>query len=124
MRGPELLQLRQQPADRQSRRADHPQLRRIRRNLLHFALHHRKGLCQHRVEPPPCRRQLHPAGIAVEQLHADVVLQDLYLAADRAPGHEQLVCGSDEALVAGGGLEGAQGIEGRQAHAFTMGQFS
>jgi hypothetical protein len=62
----------------------------------------------------PVGGQRQPAGEAEEQAHAQVGLEDAHLMADRRLGHVQLVRRAGEAEQAGGGLEGAQGIEGRQ----------
>src|SRR5262249_26403089 len=51
---------------------------------------------------------------SLEQLHAQPLLQQANLLADRACGDVQLVRGLLEAEVASRRLEGAQGVEGRQ----------
>ena len=53
-------------------------------------------------------------GAPVEQLQPEAVLQGLDLMADRALGDVQFRRRVGEAEVAGGGLEGAQGVQGRQ----------
>ena len=52
---------------------------------------------------------------ALEQGHAQIVLQALDLMADGGGGHVQLLRRLGEAEMAGGGLEGAQGVERRQS---------
>src|SRR5262249_7677541 len=49
--------------------------------------------------------------LAPEQLDAEFGFQRLDLMAHRSLGHEQLVGGPGEALVAGSGLEGFEGIK-------------
>jgi len=56
-------------------------------------------------------RQRHAARLAQEQFHAEPCLQRFHAMADRRGSHVQFLAGTDETAVAGGGFEGAQGIE-------------
>ena len=53
--------------------------------------------------------------LAIEELDPELLLQRFDLVAYRALGDEQLLGRPREALMAGGGLEGLQRIERRQA---------
>ena len=49
----------------------------------------------------------------MEQADAEPVLKPANLVAQRGPADTQLQRGTGEVLVAGGGLEGAQRVQGR-----------
>ena len=77
----------------------------------------REGLGELRQRTAPGLGQDQAAGEAAEQGDAEIGLELADLLADRGRGHRELVGSLGEALVAGGGLEGAQGTQGRQAAA-------
>ena len=64
---------------------------------------------------PAGLRQLPFAIDPAQELGVQIGLQQLHLLADRRGGHMQLGRGPLEALMPGGGLEGAQGVEGGKA---------
>ena len=64
--------------------------------------------------------QLDPAGGAVEQHRAQVVLQSLDLAADGGLGQVQFFGGGAEAEVPGDGLEAAQAVQGERAMGWSI----
>ena len=55
-----------------------------------------------------------PLALAIEKLEAELGFERLHLVADRALGDAELLRGPGEALVAGGGLEGPDGVQRRQ----------
>jgi hypothetical protein len=62
-----------------------------------------------------CLRDHQALALAVEELDAEHALQGLHLMADRPLRDAQLLGGPRETLVAGGSLEGLEGIQRRQA---------
>ena len=54
--------------------------------------------------------------MAVEKRDAEVLFEHLHMPADRAARHVKLLGRADVAAVAGGGLEGAKGVERWKAH--------
>ena len=67
------------------------------------------------AEAPAGIGQDNTAAGAGKELGAEPFLQFADMAADRGMGDEQLLGRIGEALMAGGGLEGPEGIQGRQA---------
>gem|GEM_PF-5477582 len=72
-----------------------------------------KRLVQHRIQPRPFLGQRHPARQPMEQHHPQPVFQGTDLVAEGRLADAQLQCCAGEILVSGGGLEGAQCIEGK-----------
>ena len=68
-----------------------------------------------RRQPPAHLGQDDSTRLAQEQGRADPIFQQLHLIADGRLGHAELLGGLGEAAEAGGGLEGADGSERRQA---------
>ena len=68
-----------------------------------------------RQEKRALRRQLEPLAAALEKRRLQRFFQAPYLMRYRAVGHAQLPRGSRDRATAGGGLEGAQGVERGQA---------
>ncbi len=64
--------------------------------------------------------QLEPFRGAAEQHHAEHVLERADLLADRGRGHRELVGRAGEAEVPRGGVEHAQGVEGRCVRFMAM----
>jgi len=73
---------------------------------------------------PPLGGQFDGARQPVKQGKAEVVLEAADLVADGGRRHRQLFAGQFEAQVAGGGLEGAQGVQGGQSIRHTAEIFS
>ena len=89
--------------------------RRAAAHLLDRAGEAGEGLAQLGQGAPAGLGQRQPARQAAEQGDAEVGLEEADLLADRGRGHGELVGGPGEAAEAGGGLEGAERVQGRQA---------
>ena len=113
----EAREARDQPADGERRRQLEPQ------QALVGALLQLAGRVVDLVERAaqrakvggPLRRQRDAALRAQEQARAEPLLERADVAAHRALRHRQLARGARDAAVAGDGLEGADGVERREA---------
>ena len=70
------------------------------------------------MEPAARLGQEDPALASLEQLHAEILLQQAHRPADGAVGEVQLVGGATKVFGAGGHLEAAQGGQGGKRQAF------
>ena len=114
MLGLEAMQARRQPAQREGR--DQADIQRAGIGLAADALqrigHAVEGVAQIGQQRLAFAGDLEPARAAHEQRHAEPLLERLHLVADRRLGDVQLLGGVRETCVTGGGLEGAQRIQG------------
>nr|WP_242481792.1 hypothetical protein [Paracraurococcus ruber] len=126
MRGLEARQARQQPAraegrvDADSHGAAALPARTVAAQLPRRAEQQGERLRRRRMQPPPGRRQRHPARLPQEERDAEVAFQRRHLPADGAGRAVQHCRGGGEGPEPRRGVEGLQRIHGRRAEAGTL----